>query len=562
MDPTHLNSEELDYELLIRGQLREVTNQPRAKTRLLSELLRQEKNNARMLPGMNASPFTPEQDISMCTKICVELNEQIERTPMNMEQKMRALSRVIHAGQRMLRIQVSDSVLKDRLHKCLHLLKGLEEILERNHTDRAATQRRSTGVSFAPRPDHLDEGQASTSDLQTLLDEATGLQVASGAIPRTSYDLPINLPVRQCIIPLRRIPMAPSAIDSILQSSNTLIDPPPLLTNNSVQQTNLLALNTGRYGHDITDHAINPSGFLQGSSVSTIHNDGQNTNNQQQEQASYLNDNIVPRMENLSFEEIRLLDTTPHFQPQVQRIDSLSANNVAGRNVSAMNEPMVDSSASHVSRVELNNALVQMQANEASSLSATNQTEIHSNRNITNAIIARMIANQGEQNMVHANAYEPMIQNAHALDNRFIGPAVDPAFNTRSMPFLQQQQSAHTLNNRFIDPAVDPAFNARSMPFWQPPQNAPTMDNGFVEPVFNAQNMPFWQQQNVNLNQHNLNVPIRYYGINQNNQAMPNNTHRTLLRVQRQYTIGIQFSAVMIPIQNNQICTSFWLKLK
>lgn len=205
MDPIHLNSEELDYELMVRAKLRELDVNNRSKTRILSELLRSEKQGDLKRPSIGASPFTPEQDVQMCQQICRELQDDMNKSQFDLYEKQKICSRAIHVGDRLQRVDKSklSAASVEILSECFETMRTtyaqFPPMVASNQA-RKSDQRQN--VSFAEQQSQnvsTETNQISNAQLQSLVHEVDNLNRArpTGAIPRT--------PVSQTYRPLMRV---------------------------------------------------------------------------------------------------------------------------------------------------------------------------------------------------------------------------------------------------------------------------------------------------------------------------------------------------------------------
>lgn len=114
MDPIYLKSEEVDYELMIRN-VYDLQVSMRTKTGRLRELLNRESIDSSLYPKKGTSPFPPKEDLQMCSNICRELREQLSNTTLNEVERWMILSRAIHVGNRLQRIQGGELSIVDQL---------------------------------------------------------------------------------------------------------------------------------------------------------------------------------------------------------------------------------------------------------------------------------------------------------------------------------------------------------------------------------------------------------------------------------------------------------------
>lgn len=177
MDPIHLNSEELDYELMIR-KVYEMNAPQRIKTGKLRELLAKENIDASARPGRGVSPFAPAQDLEMCGKICQEIKDAVQNDSLSIPEKQVILSRAIHLGFRLQRIDINEPALIGQLQEYKNMSRVALRKLSQNLTER------ESGA-----PSNQRTGRASVSFTVPVADNVSEFENISGNSTRHSFPL-------------------------------------------------------------------------------------------------------------------------------------------------------------------------------------------------------------------------------------------------------------------------------------------------------------------------------------------------------------------------------------
>lgn len=190
IEPVHLKTEELDYELIIRNFIADNMTE-RERTSKLVYFFKQEKEGKRSPPGENSFPYAPTIDLAACNKTIDDITNIVKNKTAPADECRRAYSRLAHANLRLLRI-VTDNT--DEIVYLQRLKATCESLNEHNiwqlfgfsakRTDTAiGTGDNDNNVSDLNRTINVDIGHISddTDDAQG----ATG--PLSGAIPKTTH---------------------------------------------------------------------------------------------------------------------------------------------------------------------------------------------------------------------------------------------------------------------------------------------------------------------------------------------------------------------------------------
>lgn len=115
MDPIHLQNEELDYELSIRGFNELGHEHLRVKTGKLREALTHEAANINTAPSEGSSPYETETDLQQCNTICQQIQRIVCNDTVTYSDLEQARSRAIHVHDRLRRIQPESSKQQEEL---------------------------------------------------------------------------------------------------------------------------------------------------------------------------------------------------------------------------------------------------------------------------------------------------------------------------------------------------------------------------------------------------------------------------------------------------------------
>lgn len=114
MDPMDLTCDELDYELMIRNVYDRLSENNRAKSGRLRELLVNEKAGRIPSPSNNISPFDPNHDIVSCSATIRQIRESFQELPLEKPRAKYLYSRATHAFDRLKRIQTNEREEQDK----------------------------------------------------------------------------------------------------------------------------------------------------------------------------------------------------------------------------------------------------------------------------------------------------------------------------------------------------------------------------------------------------------------------------------------------------------------
>lgn len=153
---------------MIRWKITEIEANPRQKTRLLSELFKLETQNSNLIRQKGSSPFTKEQDLDICINIASELSILTEQQPIEENIRQRIVSRIIHFGTRVARLDPVGKQLANKLEQCLNKMLEVESRMPPRSAQKQNRTRQN--VSFAPQTNTNDAVPA--DDMRNLLEDA------------------------------------------------------------------------------------------------------------------------------------------------------------------------------------------------------------------------------------------------------------------------------------------------------------------------------------------------------------------------------------------------------
>lgn len=107
MDPHELNSSQLDYELMLRGE--PLRGGARQRANRVQKLISEEANGQRDMAHLNHSPMVSAHDLELCSFLCHELDESVSAAQIDSRSLTTYWNRVVHLNARLERIRPSNA---------------------------------------------------------------------------------------------------------------------------------------------------------------------------------------------------------------------------------------------------------------------------------------------------------------------------------------------------------------------------------------------------------------------------------------------------------------------
>lgn len=495
MDPIHLNNEELDYEPIIRGKMHELDSNNRSKTRVLSELLRAEKQGALPRTGIGSSPFTPEQDIEMSQQICNELQQIMNKGTVELHEKHLVCSRAIHVGDRLQRVNImnASAELVERYSDSLETMRTMyAQLPPLAPINTARPSNNRSNVSFATEQTaavSTETSSVSNEQLQGLLEDVAIVNrgvPSGGAISRTTVtkEAQPNINLR---IPAMHIP--DSVVAQLRQDSSSVEFHSSGATMSNVYdesenaQENQNHTPLGRAmvqaqsrfnprSNNTEAAADNVHRFSMASSVSTIRPDGQ-VGSERFASANVTNANRASE----SFANMNLGNGSSMMGAQSRAIMNEMANAASQSN---MFPPLpIRSNAMPFERSETVNPAVQNtlneftlnrynRANDTMDSFVTDYRDVSNNRALTDRLIAQLLQqNQNRAGIHHENIYN--IRNQTYAVQQQQQPLTTPAaMNQATVPDSYRFHSVPLESNIRAAPVYAPVMPVPNAPVMPP----------------------------------------------------------------------------------------------
>lgn len=154
MEPLHLLTEELEYELVLRG-VYNVSN-TRARTGALRDLLAKEKIGLALAPTSSKTLFSSSEELSKCSKIYADILAKVDDPQLGETGQRQCMSRLLHLKNRIVRILPASpqetSQMKDLIDGTKNIIKYLMPQVNDNAYSSLTDRNKSVTQSSIPVP--------------------------------------------------------------------------------------------------------------------------------------------------------------------------------------------------------------------------------------------------------------------------------------------------------------------------------------------------------------------------------------------------------------------------
>lgn len=151
MDPIHLEPDEIDHELWIRGITELDQQHERVKTGRLREIFTRENIGVLVAPGVGTSPFEFNVDVQYCDRVCDQVRQLLAEGVLSKFELELLLTRMLHVTERLPRLVIQNLTQAETIQTATTNANGIiQTVRERLSAVHRGASRPNTNTRVPP----------------------------------------------------------------------------------------------------------------------------------------------------------------------------------------------------------------------------------------------------------------------------------------------------------------------------------------------------------------------------------------------------------------------------